>query len=66
MATPPAQKKKTPATVEKKVTMTPGGLSQILKNVVKKGGNGGVQKKTSAVAEVPSKKDKKIRTIRTY
>ena len=59
MATPPAQKKKTPATVEKKVTKTPGGLSQILKNVVKKGGNDGVQKKGSAVAEVPSKKDKK-------
>ena len=40
------------------MTKTPGGLSQSGK-CRKKGGNGGVQKKASAVAEVPSKKDKK-------
>lgn len=60
MATPTAQKKKAPSAVEKKVTKTPGGLSQILKNVVKKDNKtGGVQKKTSAVAGAPSKKDTK-------
>jgi hypothetical protein len=47
-----------PAAVEKKVTMTPGGLSKIMKTL-KNTDNGGVQKKTSAVAETPSKKDKK-------